>query len=128
MAASLSSPSSRPRWRSWTRRPGTATKHRRHRGRLALTAAFGLLVTERHVAGTDVFEVPATRELAALTRVPIVSALVCGLCCLLLFAGSAWGAYAGRIAAVLSAAMVAEQVARSLATLFVPSRQGKKPA
>ena len=101
---------------AWTRLPNTAAIA----AASLLTAAFGLLVAERHLAGTDGAELPQARELAAVLRVPIAAALACGLGCLLLFVGITWGAYAGRVASVLCAATAAEQVVRSLATLFVP--------
>jgi regulator of protease activity HflC (stomatin/prohibitin superfamily) len=84
------------------------------------TLAFGLLVLERHLAGADAAELPEAPALAALVRVPIAVSLICGIGCLLLFAGVGAGAYAGRLAALLCLAAAGEQAVRALATLFVP--------
>ena len=86
----------------------------------ALFGAFLLLVVERQLAALDPRLLPEAPGLAALARVPVAVLLLCGLGCLLLYAGIPYGAYAGRTAAILCLLVAAEMTLRALATLFVP--------
>ncbi len=85
-----------------------------------LVAAFALLVFERHLASTDAADLPEAPAIAALTRVPIAVAMICGLGCLLLYVGVGAGVYAGRASAVLCLAVAGEMTLRALSALFVP--------
>ena len=90
-----------------------------------LGAAFVVLVLERHLALLDPLDLPEARSLASLLRVPIAVSMLCGVGCLLTYAGVALGgvpigAYAGRVSAVLCLLVSGEMVARAVSTLFVP--------
>lgn len=90
-----------------------------------LGAAFVVLVLERHLAVLDPLDLPEACSLAPLLRVPIAVSMLCGVGCLLTYAGVAVGgvhvgAYAGRVSAVLCLLVSGEMAARALSTLFVP--------
>lgn len=85
-----------------------------------LPAAFAVLVLERHLASFSPSELPEAPSLSALLRLPIAVLLVCGLGCMLLYAGVRAGALAGRFSCVLSLVVATELLIRAGATLFVP--------
>jgi regulator of protease activity HflC (stomatin/prohibitin superfamily) len=91
-------------------------------GGLLLTAAFGLLVLERHFANSTSAEWPEASRLTQLTRVPIVTLSLSALGLFASRTGSVWPVKLMVLIGVLPAMVALELLLRAVLAVFRPQR------